>query len=109
MDAAPGLSSSGRLGERGPQPQAGGDQLRQVLQGNHIGAVAQRLIGAWMRLDEDAVTTARHRGLGEEGDHAAIAGRTVTPARWFLYAVGRVKDHGAAEFLHDRNGAEIVD
>src|SRR5207237_179485 len=46
---------------------------------------------------------------GQVRDHAAFAAGAVAQGRRFLYAVRGVEDHGAAEFLHHRDAAHVVD
>src|SRR6266852_3436870 len=98
-DLRPPLAESG-FRQRMAQTQTTGHQSRQVCQGNHVRTVAQCLVGARMGLDEDAIAAAGDRRLGEERNHAPFAVAAVPFACWFLYAVGGVKDHGTAEFLH---------
>src|SRR5258708_3113724 len=85
---------SSRLAQSLRQAKAAFVEGRQVGQGYHIRTVAERLVGTWVRLDEEAVAATGDGGLGEKRDHAALAVRPVSLSRRFLYAVGRVKDHG---------------
>jgi hypothetical protein len=95
--------------QRLPNSLAAFDEAGQVVQGNHIGAVAEGFVGARMGFEEDAVAAARHRRLRQIRDHAPLTAGSIAQGRWLLYAVGGVKDHRATEFLHHRNGPHVVD
>lgn len=43
------------------------DQTRQIIEGNHIGSVAERLVGTRVGLDEDAVAADGGRGSPRNG------------------------------------------
>src|SRR5262249_36077497 len=97
------------LGQGGTDSEAAANQLGQVVEGDHVRAVAGRLVRARMGLQKEAVATESTRRPCEVGHHPSITAGAVTATAWHLYAVSGVEDHGSAQVLHQRNRTHVAD
>ena len=83
-------------------------KILHLVQGDHTGGIAERLIRFGMGLEEEAIAARGHSGSTEVGDILR------TSSSWILARdaiisddMGRIKDHRAASLLHDRNRTEV--
>src|SRR5262249_22101811 len=103
------ILSTSLNGSRCPNPEASLDQLRQIIELDHVGTVAQRIVGSRMRLEEHTVATAGHGSFREKWNHAAFAVAFVALAGRLLHAVRGVVDYRTTQLLHPWNSTEVVD
>ena len=92
-----------------PDAQAAFHQAGQVVEGDHVGTVAQGLVRPGMRLQKDAVAAAGDRRPRQVRHHPPVPVAAVAASSWHLYAVSGVKDHRAAQILHPRDGPHVAD
>ena len=91
------------------QAQTAFHQRRQLIQRDHVGAVAEGLVRPRVGLQEQPVAARRRRRSCQVRDHAPVAAAAVALAAWHLYAVSGVKDHGPAQVLHPRDRPHVAD
>ncbi len=80
----------------------------ELVEGNHIGAIAGRFVGIGMCFKEEAIDANGGGGAGQRFDHGAISTCRATQAAGFLHAVRGVEDDRHAERLHFGNGTHVV-
>src|SRR3972149_10927467 len=83
--------------------------VRHVLEGDGVRAVAQGLVRVRVDLHEEAVRPAGGRGPREIPCHFPVPAGACAHASGGLDAVGGGKDNGEPEGLHDRYGPEVND
>ena len=89
--------------------QQASEQAGELVQRDHVGAVAGGGVGIGMRLEEQAVDAQGGGGPGQRLDHRPVAAGGRAQAARLLDAVGGVEDHRRAEGLHLGDGPHVVD
>src|SRR5205823_9094069 len=95
--------------ERGAETQANLHQGGQLIEGDHVGPVAEGFVRTRVRLQKQAIAADGDRRPGQVRHHAPIPAAAVALAAWHLYAVRGVEDHGATQVLHERDGTHVAD
>ena len=84
-------------------------KVREVIQGNHVRAVARGAVGIFMTLDEEGVDADGRGRPGQIGDELPVSARCVSLPPRKLDAVGDVKHHRPAGAPEDDERPHIRD
>ena len=70
------------------------EQCLHAVQRNHVGAVARRLVGVWVRLQEQPVDAYRDCGARECAGEFPLSARLSALSSGLLHRVRHIKDDG---------------
>ena len=83
-------------------------KIFHLVKRDHTGGIAERLTRFGMSLEEEAIAARGHSGSTEMGDILRTSSsRVLTRDTIISDDMGRIKDHRAANLLHDRNRTEV--
>jgi hypothetical protein len=83
-------------------------KIFHFMERDHTGGIAERLIRFGMGLEEEAIAARGHSGSTEVGNILRTSSsRILTRDTIISDDMGRIKDHRAANLLHDRNRTEV--
>ena len=78
-----------------------GEHLRQqrldLIQGQHVGPIAEGMVWIGMDFEKQAIDAYGHRGPGQGGYELPLAAAAATPSPGLLDGVGGIKKNGAAQ------------